>query len=177
MQRIWKELDESNSNYEDNSSSNKKRTPKFVGEIQAMIDNNPSKLIRSMVVSEFLIRQVVFEDIWYFLYKMRKGQFSLQVIKDKKKDHTAKPGPDGELTEIPLACSVPTRCTNINENQTPSLHHNVVMPLFIFPYGLRLNMEANIKYLEKVVLPWIERVVIRRTYVLAVRKFLQPCHL
>ena len=44
-----------------------------------MIDNNPSKSIRSIVrdmgVSEFFISQVMHEDILYFSYKMRKGQF------------------------------------------------------------------------------------------------------
>ena len=86
VQKIWKELDESNGAYEVTEAwkshsyySGKKRTAKFFDEIQAMIDNNPSKLISSIVrnmgVSEFLIRQVVHEDIWYFSYKMRKGIF------------------------------------------------------------------------------------------------------
>ena len=37
-----------------------------------------------------------------------------------------------------------------------------VMPSFIFPYGLRLNTEAYVNYLEKVVLPWIKRVFVGR---------------
>ena len=79
----------SNSDYEGMADgtftdcSDKKRTPKFVGETQAMVDNNLSKLIRSTGVSEFLIRQVVHEDICYFSYKM-KGQFLSQAMKDKK---------------------------------------------------------------------------------------------
>ena len=63
-------FDESSGDYEDmaarkshSDSSDEKRSPKLVDEIQAMIDNNPSKLIRpiarDMEVSEFLIRQVV----------------------------------------------------------------------------------------------------------------------
>ena len=48
----------------------KKIIPEFLGEIKAMIDNNPSKSIRpidrDMGVSEVLIRQVVHEDIRYF---------------------------------------------------------------------------------------------------------------
>ena len=51
--------------------SEKKRT-EFVGDIQAMIDYNPSRSIRfiaqGMEVTKFLIRQVVHEDIWYFSY-------------------------------------------------------------------------------------------------------------
>ena len=35
------------------------------------------------------------------------------------------PGSDSELTEQFLACSVPTRCNDIDENQTPSLRHGV----------------------------------------------------
>ena len=35
------------------------------------------------------------------------------------------PGSDGELTGQPLACPVPTICTNIDENQIPSPHHGV----------------------------------------------------
>ena len=40
-----------------------------------MIDNNPSKSIKSIAtvrVSEFLIRQVVHENIQYLSYKLRK---------------------------------------------------------------------------------------------------------
>ena len=54
----------------DKKKKKKKRTPKFIGEIQAIIDNDPSKSIRyiarDMRVSKFLIRQVVHKDIWYF---------------------------------------------------------------------------------------------------------------
>ena len=74
VQRIRKELEESNGDYEGTAArklpsnrSDKKRTPEFVGEIQTMIGNDPSKSIRSiardMGVSEFLIRQVVHKDI------------------------------------------------------------------------------------------------------------------
>ena len=79
-----------------------------------MIDNNPSKSVKSVVsdmgVSEFLIRQVVHEDIQYSLYKMRKGKFlslvkkttgktALQSFQEKKSplpEHAL--GLDGELT-------------------------------------------------------------------------------
>ena len=61
--------------------SDKKRTPKFVGEIQAPIENDHSKLIRSIVrnmeVSKFLIRPVVNKNIQYFSYKMKNGIFIL----------------------------------------------------------------------------------------------------
>ena len=80
VQRILKDLDESNSNYKySNLEASlwlfKKRT-KFIGGIQAMIDNDPSKLIRciprDMGVSEFLIRKVVHEDIETFLIQNKK---------------------------------------------------------------------------------------------------------
>ena len=35
------------------------------------------------------------------------------------------PGSDGDLGEQPLACSVPLRCTNIDEDQTPCPHYGV----------------------------------------------------
>ena len=61
----------------------KKRTPDFLGEIRAMIDKDPRQFIKSisrdMEVSEFIIRQVVHEDICYFSNKMRKGRF-LSVV-------------------------------------------------------------------------------------------------
>ena len=49
MQRIQKEMGESNGDYEDTAAqkshsdhSEKKKPPKFVGEIQAMTNNDPS---------------------------------------------------------------------------------------------------------------------------------------
>ena len=102
MQRIRNESDESDGDQEGTASCNphsdhsdKERTPEFVAETLARIDNNPSESIRSvakvdMKVSEFLIRPVVHEDIQYFSYKMRKGQFLLQAMKDKKEDRIAK---------------------------------------------------------------------------------------
>ena len=76
------------------SFTDKKRTPEFVAEIQAMMDNNPNKSImstaRDMGVFQFLIRQVVHEDIHYFSQKMRKAQFSSHAIDDQRKDHTSK---------------------------------------------------------------------------------------
>ena len=70
------------------------RTPKFVCEIQAKIDNNPSGSIKSiardMRVPEFITRQVMHVDIWYFSYKMRKEQFLSQAMTDKRKHHTTK---------------------------------------------------------------------------------------
>ena len=70
-------------------------------------------------------------------------------MNDKIKDHTAKllnrfktsppteqallflrcekfpPGSDEEFAEQLLTCSVPARCTNTNEKQTPSPHYGV----------------------------------------------------
>ena len=131
----------------------RKKNTEFVGKIQITIDNNSSKSIRSisrvMGLSKFLIKQVVHEDICFFSNKMRKGQFLLQAIKEKRKNCAAKllnklkhfllpnmlwffsdekkfqPRSDGELAEQLLACSVPTGCPDINENQTLSPHHGV----------------------------------------------------
>ena len=83
VQKIWKELDEFNSNYKITAAqkphSDLKGTSEFVGETQAIIHEDPSKSIKSKVrdmeVYEFLIRLIVHEDIWYFSYKMRKSQF------------------------------------------------------------------------------------------------------
>ena len=64
------------------------------GEIKVIIDNNPSKSIRSLAcdigASEFHIRQLVHEDIRYFSYKIKKGQFLSQAMKDKRKDSALK---------------------------------------------------------------------------------------
>ena len=63
-----------------------------MGEIQDMIGNDPSKLIssiaRDMGVSEFLIRQMVHEDVLYFSCNVRKDQFLSQAIKGKTKYYT-----------------------------------------------------------------------------------------
>ena len=79
VQRIRKEFGESNSDYEGtvvrkptSGRSDKKRTLEFVDEVQAMIDNDPSKSIKSTTkdigVFEFLIRQVLYEDICVFVW-------------------------------------------------------------------------------------------------------------
>ena len=49
-----------------------------------------------------------------------------------------------------------------------------IMAPFIFLYGLRLNMEACIKCLEEVVLPWIKRIAAGRHYVLQQDSVLCP---
>ena len=84
VQRILKELKESNDDYKgmtaqkpQSDHSNKKRT-EFLSEIQAMIDSDPIKSIRSIAmdigVSEFL-RNIVHEDIQYFSYRIKKSNF------------------------------------------------------------------------------------------------------
>ena len=74
--RIWKDLYESSDDYKGttaqkpHSDCSDKIIFVFLGEVQAIIDNDPSKSIRIIVKilwgSEFLIRQVVHEDIRYF---------------------------------------------------------------------------------------------------------------
>ena len=49
-----------------------------------------ASIVRDMGVSDFLIWQVVREDIQYFLNKMWKDQFLSQTTKDKREDGTAK---------------------------------------------------------------------------------------
>ena len=91
-------LNESSGDYEGVASrkphSDKIRTPEFVGEIQSIIYNDPSKsvwsIVRDMVVFEFLTRNLVHEDFRYFSYKMRNCKSLSQTIKDKWKDFTAK---------------------------------------------------------------------------------------
>ena len=101
LQSIQKQLDESSGDYKStvawklhSDSSVMKRIAEFLVEIYAMIDNDPNKSIRfiasDVAVSNFLIRQVVHEDIQYFLYKIRKGQFLSQAMMDKRKDLSAK---------------------------------------------------------------------------------------
>ena len=52
-----------------------------------MIDNDPSKSVRPIDrvigMSEFLIMHIAHKDIQYSLYKMKKGQFLSQTMKDK----------------------------------------------------------------------------------------------
>ena len=93
---------------------------------------NVAKDIR---VSEFLIRQVVHEDIHYFWYKMRKGQFLSQAMKDKMllwfwtnsnifsyqtfffaDEKEFLPGSEGELTDQILPSPVPIRRTDRDKN-------------------------------------------------------------
>ena len=122
----------------------RKKPSKFVGGFQTMINNNASKSIRSLVgdvgVSEFIIRQLMSKDIWYFSYKIKKGQFLSHALKDNVKRLLQSfwtnwntysiqacflPGSDGEFTEQPLAFSVSIRWNNSDENQTSSSHHGV----------------------------------------------------
>ena len=44
------------------------------------------------------------------------------------------PGSDDELWEELLACSVPTKCIDSDENQTPSPHHGNIIPPIIFQW-------------------------------------------
>ena len=70
--------------------SDKKRTPEFLGETQAIIVNDLKKQINSIArdkgASEFLIRQLVHKDIRYLSYKMRKCQFFAQAMRVTRKD-------------------------------------------------------------------------------------------
>ena len=79
-----------------------------------------------MGVSDFLVSQLVHENIQYFSCKMQKGQFLSQVMMDNKKGCATKllicqsssltvyflPGLDVELGGQSLVCSFLTRCTD-----------------------------------------------------------------
>ena len=88
MQRILKELDKFNDDYKDiaiqkpNSDHSDKKRTEFVGEIRAMIDNDPNKSLR------FIAKDLAI-SIQYFLCKIRKGQFLIQAMKDKRKYFSA----------------------------------------------------------------------------------------
>ena len=101
VQRFWKELDVSNGDYDSTVArephfdrSDEKRTPEFVVDIKAMIDNDLSELSDLYLWAwenlNFLIKQVVLEEIRYFSFKMRNGQFSSKAMKDTRKDRAAK---------------------------------------------------------------------------------------
>ena len=75
---------------------------------------------------------------------------------------------NGELTKL-LIYSVSTRCTDITQFTSWCLGivitNGDVMPPFIFPHVLTLNTEGiYIKYLEEILLLWIEKVVAGRHY-------------
>ena len=74
----------------EDSADDSKRTIEFVREIQGMIHNDPSELIKSIAsnigMSEFLMKQVVHEDIQYFSNKMRKSYFLSLAMKGKMSD-------------------------------------------------------------------------------------------
>ena len=91
------------------------------------------------------------EDIWHFLYKIRKGQILSQTMKDKMKDCTAKflcelkhPPPTKHVF-----LSLKNFCNDINKNQTLSLQHRDCD-------ANRLNMEVYINFTQKIVLTLIK---------------------
>ena len=119
-----------------------------------MFESDPVKSLRSvtkdMGATEFLIRQVVHEDIWYFSYGMWKSQSLLKAKKgrvwgktklqsfstnsvitdlrtcfDFSQTRKILSRSNGKHKEQPITCSIPTRCTNIDENQTTTSNHAV----------------------------------------------------
>ena len=84
------------------------------------------------------------EDIRNFSYEMRKGHSPTRAWRTRGKTtlrsystnssiplnrtcfgFSQMSGSDGELIEKPLNCSVPTRYTDIHENQAPSPYHGI----------------------------------------------------
>ena len=146
--KIWKELHEFSANYNRTAAQKiqsdifwSKRTLKFLIEIQAMIKNDHSKSVRSIVrdmwVFEFRIRHA-----WRY-YKMRKCLFLSLNMKKRRKTALQSfrtnlsittgrtyfgfsqmrnflPGSDGKLIEHPLPCSILTRCTDWDKIKHPA---------------------------------------------------------
>ena len=121
VQWIQTELDDSDGDYEGLATWKPhfdrydwKRTPEFVGEIQVMIVNDPSKSIRSSTkgigVTDFQAASAWRQSFW---------------IKSCIFNRSFLTGSDSELTEKPLTCYVPARCTDIYENQIPTPHRGV----------------------------------------------------
>ena len=112
------------------------------------------------------------EDSRYFLYKMRKGQFLSQVMKGTREAFKQTQTSSSNEHTL-LAYSVPTNVLIVMKNKHPAhiLVFGVVtsdddlMLPFNFSHGLTINTEAYIKFLEEVVLAWIERVAARRLYI------------
>ena len=117
------------------------------------------------------------EGIRYFSYKMRKGQFLSQAIRDKSKDCAAKLL--NKLTKVvnlqnnrwlalfaqDISILVKTKHpVHVTEFVEVTSDDNILHP-FIFPHSFRLNSQADIKYLEDVVLIWIKRVAPGRPYI------------
>ncbi|KAM0736931.1 hypothetical protein ACS0PU_000024 [Formica fusca] len=64
------------------------RTTQFIQQIQAIVDENPSKSIRALArdlkVSEGLVRRVVHEDLRSKSYVMRRGQFMSAQTREQR---------------------------------------------------------------------------------------------
>ena len=143
VQEIWKELDESSGDYEATAAgklqsdhSYEKIPLKFVREIQAMIYYDPGKSIWS-IASDMGISYPVGSTIFITNHE---GWEERPYCKAFEQAQTSPPTKhalnilrwekfllvsDCELTEQALAFSVPKRCTAIDKNRTPSLHHGV----------------------------------------------------
>ena len=141
---IRKELDESKDDYEGTIAqkpqfdrSDMKRTIECVSEIPAMIDDNPSKSIRSIArnigVFQFLIGKLVQQDIRYFSYNIRRGNFYYWSWRTREKTALQSLLRNSSI----LTWSVPT--TNVNQIPIHIMVFEVVTsdgyvtPPFIFP--------------------------------------------
>ena len=147
--------------------SDKKRTQEFLPEIQAMIKNNPSKsigsIVRNMGMSEFLIRQIVHKDIWYSLYNKEPI-----FIKDHEKQEKRKLwnklkhvlqvnilwffSDEKNFCQDQIMNSQNSCWLSLFSQDVPILMKSK-HPVHIMVFGVvRLNMKASIKCLEEVVL-------------------------
>ena len=101
VQNVRKELEDSGFDYEATAErkshdrrSDAVRTPEFVEEVQELINNDPGKSMRAIArekgIDEKVVRQVVHEDIRYFSYRMRKGQFLSKRMQEKRLKHAKK---------------------------------------------------------------------------------------
>ena len=147
---------------------------------------------KNMGASEFLIRQVLHKNIWYFSSKMRKGKFLSHSMKDKRKDCIAKLlnklkhplqlnmlwffSDEKNFLQDQMVNSQNSWLTLSSQDVLILMKdkqpvHIIVFgvvtsnddnPPFTLPHGFRLNKEAYIKCLKVVVLSWIERTFAQR---------------
>ena len=134
-----KELDESKAGNggtatrkRQSNRSDLKWTPNFVGKIRAMIIKKPSQSIWPIAwdvwVSKFLIRLRVYEDIRYFLFKVKKDKFLSQSMKDERKHHSSKLL-NKLKHHLPTNTFVFLKGGNFCQDQMVNLQNNRCLPL------------------------------------------------
>ena len=142
-----------------------------------MIYNNHSKTIKSiardMRVSEFLIRQLVHEDIRFLSFRLRKGQLLLHATKDKKEGCQFLQN-NRWLAQQGVSILMKTKHLVLIMMFKRLACDDGVISSVIILHCLRLNGDASIKCLEEVVLSWIKKEAVGRSYIW--QQVSGPCH-